>query len=344
MNVERVDIRFVLTAVCCLFPLLTACRKEVREEAPMEKRTVVFGADAPHTRSSLSGHEGDVRSLDVLVFRRQDGSLDAHARSTATGGDGNVTSVSAEVTYGLQHDWYVVANAPEDAFDAVSSKQDFVSGRVLLEGSEPYLAMYQAGSISSWPSEGPVSVYLERYACKVSVGSVTVAWEDAFAMPGGVRLGRIALVNAVASCLWSGTADQDAVWLNRMGVDTEAGEAVVADLGGVEMSGGVAVQTGSPLYCMPNGVVNGHDSANHPEWTARPTRVAVEILIGGVSNWYPVTLPSMARNTHYRVNSLTVTGPGAAGPDFPVTRDDVQFSVEIVPWSDFEVPTMYDEN
>ena len=88
---------------------------------------------------------------------------------------------------------------------------------------------------------------------------------------------------------------------------------------------------------MPNPTSNSVNSVNAPDWSIRNTRIAVELLIDGVSNWYPVDLVEMACNVHYVINSLTVMGPGSQGPDYPVVREDVNFTLFVMPWSDESV-------
>ena len=322
--------------------LLTACRKELREDGAPVRRTVVFGASAPETRSTATLHEGDVKSLDVLVFRGNR-MLDAHVRSTGPLDEsGNVSSVTADVTTGIRLEWYVFANAPEGAFDGVLSKDDLFGRRVVLDGdADGYFPMLCSGEFTEGPGEGAVSVGLERYACKVTVRSVTLDWPDAFSISGGARLGRIALVNVVAERQWTGEALADPAWYNAGGLDGNPSPMTVADLGGVQLLEGVPQDAGTPLYCMPNEYVNNDNAANSDAWTPRPTRVAVEVVIGGVSNWYPVMLPRMMRNTHYVVNNLRISGPGSIGPDWPVEREDMTFTVNINRWEDQTVVAKY---
>ena len=335
-------VKVIIAVVAGSLSLLASCSKEGGDVRDVAKRTVVFGAGAPDTRSSYSSHEGEVRSLDVLVFRKSDGMLDAHGRSTEADASGMVTTVSADVSVGMQLDWFVVANAPEDAFASVSGKDGFVSGKVLLEmDGDGYMPMSQTGVITGGESAEAVSVSLERYACKVSLGSVTLDWPEAFTMDGGARLGRLALVNVVGGSLRSGAKDADAPWYNKASLDQDATDVTVTDFGGAALQEGVPYNTYSPLYCMPNAVSNNVNSSNADGWSERPTRLCLEIVIGGVSNWYPVTLPPMERNTHYKVNNLHIVGPGSIGPDYPVVREDMNFTISVVKWEDETVIPEY---
>ena len=69
-----------------------------------------------------------------------------------------------------------------------------------------------------------------------------------------------------------------------------------------------------------------------PNLTPMPTCLAVELLVDGVSNWYPVPLPPMRRNHHYLIRTLTVLGPGADSPDAAVTRKEFTFDASVEAW------------
>jgi hypothetical protein len=172
-----------------------------------------------------------------------------------------------------------------------------------------------------------------------------VDWPDAFTSSSTVTLGRILLVNVAGSTPWSGTPAAGSLWYNRMG--TENGlppiveDMTVKDYGGLPLKEGVAVDVEATLYCLPNPTDNDVNSANAPGWSFRNTRLAVEILVGGIPNWYPVTLPAMRCNRHYLIRSLTVKGPGAIGPDWPVEREDIRFAVTVADWSDTVIPVAY---
>jgi hypothetical protein len=52
----------------------------------------------------------------------------------------------------------------------------------------------------------------------------------------------------------------------------------------------------------------------------------------------------MECNRHYVIRRFVIDGPGSQGPDFPVTREDLSFTVEVVPWTDeaVELPAFGD--
>lgn len=332
-----------ISAVFAAFSL-TSCEREPAAFAGDGRSTVSFVLGSTRTRAAVTPHEGAVTSLDVLVFRSVEGTLDNAARVASVNGE-EVRSISVELTDGASLDWYVVANAPEGAL-SFTSKAAFLEALTLLtQSTDRSLVMHGSGRLPSGPTEEPVRVALDRYSCKVTVSSVIVDWPEAFTMASSVALGRIVLVNVVGSTPWSGVPAAGEPWYNRM--DVESGlpavveDMTVKDYGGAALSPGVAYDADSPLYCMPNPTANNVNSLNTPQWSPRDTRVAVEILLDGVPNWYPVDLPAMQCNHHYLINSLTVKGPGSAGPDYPVEREDIRFTVTVLPWDETTIPVSY---
>ena len=322
--------------------LLSSCEKETAgapEPAGESRTRLTLVVSALQTRASVTPHEGDVVSLDVLAFRAGDGTLDASSRVTGSG----LTSVSADVSAGVPLRWKVVANAPSGAFASVTTEAGFESALTsLTDGTVSSLVMGASGTVTATDGTGPVSAGLDRYCCKVTVESVAFAWTDSFQETPVVTVERIALVNVVGTTPFSGVPAAGELWYNRMGIEEGLPDYVrdmtVKDYGSLPV-GPSPVDVASPLYAMPNPVSNNVNSANSPEWSERCTRVAVELKVNGTSYWYPVDLPSMECNRHYIIRRLTVTGPGSMGPDYPVTRDGVTFTVDVTPWEDNDVVT-----
>lgn len=329
-----------LLSFAVLCSITASCRKVEGPTETCPRKKVAFIINTPLTRASVSPYEGDVISLDVLVFRSSDGMLESSARSYNKGG--SVSSVIVELSKGSRPlEWFVLANVPEGQLSSFSRKTVFLEAVTkMTDGTGRSLVMAGSGVLPEGPVSWTVPVSLKRYACKVTVESLNVKWSDAFRMAKDVRLGRIALINVVGSTPYSGIPSIGVIWYNKMGIDEGLSplveELTVKDYG-IPISDGDPVFIESPLYCMPNPVSNDVTSSNTSGWSARNTRIAVEILLDGSSNWYPVDLPAMNCNKHYVIRSLTLTGPGSASPDKPVARDDVRYSVAVEPWVDGNV-------
>lgn len=334
----------VLAGLAVFTLAVASCSKEARPGVEEARRTVSFVlGDAPLTRASVTPYEDVVSSLDVLCFRSGDGLYESSNRVVARNGE-TLTGISVEVRDGISYDWYVVANAPAGAL-SYATKNLFLTGVTnLTDGTSSSLVMMGSGTVLASVGGAPVLVSLDRYSCKVTVQEVCVEWPEAFASGSSVTLGRIALVNVVGSTPWSGVASAGELWYNRMNIDYTA-PSYVQDLTvkqyGYDLAEGVAVDVASPLYCMPNPITSNKNSKNAPEWSPRSTRVAVEVVVNGFPNWYPIDLPAMSCNTHYMIKRLTVKGPGSQGPDWPVERDDMLFTVTIMPWVDGDIVPVF---
>lgn len=341
MTLKGNSVLLSLAVICCVS---VSCMKMGEPDVSESRQIVTFVLNESQTRASVTPFEGNVTSLDVLVFRSLDGLLEGSAHSY--NGGAAVSSVIVELGKESQPlEWYVLANVPEGKLSSFVRKADFLKAVTeITDGTERSLIMVGSGVFPEGAVYGTVPVSLKRYACKVTVESLTVKWPDAFRMATEVRLGRIALVNVVGSTPYSGIPTVGEIWYNKMGIDSGL-SPLIADLTvkdyGILLSDEVPFRTESPLYCMPNPTANDVTSSNTTGWSARNTRIAVEILLDGSSNWYPIDLPAMACNRHYIIRSLTLTGPGSSGPDKPVERDDVRYSVAVESWEDGEVITVF---
>lgn len=323
-----------LLAGLCLF---SCDRAEPSPAVAQWREQVVFRAGGSASRASAAPNESLVSSLDLLVFRAADGKLDAAVRSEGTGG-----SIQTSVSAGVRLRYYLLANAPAGTAGAYRDERDFLSGLTLLDhGSPDGLVMRGSGELTVTSGGGIVPVEMERYVSKVSLRSVAVD----YAAAAEVTVSRVVLVNAVGSTPWSGIPTAGELWYNRSGVDGSLPDTVrdmLVTEYGLRAQAGTSVTLQGSLYAMPNPTANGVNSSDEPAWSPRNTRVALELLVDGVPNWYPVDLPAMRCNAHYVIERLTVCGPGSDSPDKPVSREDVRFTVTVQPWDDADIGTSFD--
>lgn len=284
-----------------------------------EIRVRVVGA----TKAADEGTSDEVRTLDLLVFRSSDGMLESRSRQEGT------LSVSCSCTSGRELRWYLVANAPEGL--SFASESAFLEGVTCLSDQEESIVMHAEGSVFLSGKPEGIEARLKRYPCKISLDAIRVPWMDSEGAPSEFRLGRIAVINAVGTCHYSGIPDTDGPWLNKAEAE-DVSPLLFKDHGGtlIPSSGLFPCQT--TLYSLPNPTDSGINSSNTASWCPRNTRLCVELLAGGISYWYPVDLRGMEGNCHYRITELVVTGPGAGGPDRSITRDPVSFQLLISPW------------
>lgn len=328
-------VAFLLTGAAFI---VASCGKEGTVTEDGHRTEVRFTAGG-QTKAAVTAHESDINSLDLLVFRADNGKLDAYNRVSGS------TVVSGNLTVGMTAHYYVIANAPEHELDGYTDESDFLSGKTTLGQNGAALLMKGAGTISVVDGSPAVPVTLDRYVSKVSVQSVDVKWYDSFTTPPSFKIGRVALVNVVGDMPWSAVPAVGSVWWNRMNVshvnDGTPATANVMDMiitpsYDIDVTGSGTIALDKSLYAYPNPTDNDVNSGTNPDWSVRDTRVALEIIIDGVPNWYPVDLPGMRPNRHYVITKMTVLGPGSYTPDIPVSRSEVELEIEVKEWEETE--------
>jgi len=300
---------------------LLSCSGEKAEGLSSEVMVRVVGM----TRVADSGTTEDIRTLDLLVFRASDGVLESRSRQTGS------LSVSCRCSAGRELKWYLVANAPEEL--SFGTESAFLEGKTTLDDQTESIVMHAEGTVLLTETPAGIEARLKRYPCKVSLDALRLSWLDAEGAPGEIRLGRIALVNAVGTIPYSGIPSTEGPWYNQAAV-TDDSPLLVMDHGGAVIPSSERFPCAASLYTLPNPTDNGVNSSNTATWCPRDTRLSVELLVDGVPQWYPVDLPGMVGNCHYRITELVVMGPGAAGPDETVDRNPVAFQLLVTPWDE----------
>lgn len=329
-----------VTILAVLCAVQVGCSKQRLATSPKTDRkvSVVFNIDGEAAVKGAVAGEGDrVESLDLMVYRVSDGMLEAYKRV-----DGGLQSLRASITADKPMRWYIVANAPASALDAFWEESSFLSAVTRLEDTgSTTMVMHAEGTDTFRTGENSVDTHLFRYASKVTVKDVTVDWLGDFSTVPSCRLQTVALVNAVGTTPYSGTPTALApsaggVWYNRSTVDatlTSPLDGLLVWKTGKDISSTSPVSCDIELYTMPNPSTADLWATDMP-WSVRRTRVAVEIIIDGVPNWYAIDLPAMEGNTHYMVKNLVIKGPGMSSPDEKLVRTPVSFTLSVKPWGD----------
>ena len=321
---------FPITLPAVVLCIAAACGKGP-DRAP-DRVSVSFEALPPALTKSLSPEAEDrVETLDLLVFRADDGMLDAHARTSAS------LRVGSAVTAEIPLRWYVIANAPAAALDGYASEAEFLAGETFL-GESASLTMHAAGNgvFHAGENRSIQGIRLHRYACKVSIVELNVRWLGAFAQSPPCTLDRVALVNVRGSCPWSGTPTAEAgdLWYNPSRIDAQASsvqELLVWD-GPLPIPGPDPFPLDIPLYALPN--PSSGDGRGGGAWSPRKTRLCLRLTIDGIPNWYSADLPPMAGNRHYIVSSMIIDGPGSENPDDALVRTQISFLLQVQDWED----------
>lgn len=314
------------TGILAALLLLSGCKCLPVEETRISVR---FKADIQV--KSLPVDESSIKRLDLLAFRSIDGVIDTYASCVGQ----NLDGISAEVSAGYSLNWHLVANAPVGAFSGITREEDFLVRNTLLSHTtDTTLVMHGEGCRTFSAGDAPLMVYLKRYVSKVSVGSVRASWLDGYANAPECILETVTLVNARGQIGWGGvpSASADGLWYNRSALNDLDGTVADCLVRHPNISLGVtAVNVDAVLYTLPN-PSECSDNASVQPWAPRRTRIVLGIRTEGILQWYPIDLPSMQCNTHYRVEDLIISGPGALQPDGTIDRSSISFNVELRPW------------
>lgn len=296
--------RVIITALVAA----AACRPITVPTEP--RQSVTFEIQDATTKAS----GGEVSSLAALIFR-ENGTLDSYARC-----DGN--TVTADVSSGISLRWYLVANAP-DELAGIATQQAFLQKPSLLEHSSQWRVM--TGHGDGVLSEGEkVTVALDRIVSRVSLESIEARFlEDCF-ISSEVHLKEVFLMNVPGSCPYGMQQTSPVARLVQGGDHSQLKETLRGML--VREDGRSLDQHKRNLdysfYCCPE--------------DAQSASLVVHVDIDSEPNYYPIALPLLKCNTHYRVTNLVLLGPGAARPDEPVSRESIAFTIEITPWENEE--------
>ena len=303
----------------------------IERDVPSER--VVLRIDSFYGGSkAAASYEKSISTLDVLVFRSVDGMLDAYGRAEGQ-------QVTVDVAKGVSLDYYVVANAPAGAL-RFTDRDTFLSGISEYSDNAGSTFLFEGHGTKVFSREEQTeSVSLDRYACKVQVDDVKFSFMDTGIGHNEVVMKRVFLVNVCGTEPWSREANTGSRWYNPMAFDSSLSEALVSSFCkdiDREVTSSEPVSVDATLYCYPNPTDNAVTSLSNPQWSVRDTRVVIEVLIGGVSNYYPINIPAMESNRCYHICNVNLIGQGSGSPDILVSRNAISYTVTVNKWGEEE--------
>lgn len=326
MSFRQFDILVLAVGTLCL----GACTKAGGPSWPIDEDRVNIYVDTYYnqTKADISPDK-IVNTLDILVFRSNDGFLDAYKRTS-----GNTATISVTATIGL--DYYVVANAPANSLSSFSNKSSFLSGLATFsDGSNGNFLFLGEGSDTFDGDYNSVEVELNRYACKIAVDEIIPAFMDTDLGNNEVVFKRAYLINVNGTEPWSRIAAAGEVWYSKLSFDSSLSSGLKESFlkeHNVPVVSSESIGADDVFYCFPNPTDNDVTSATVPEWSVRDTRLVLEFSIGGVLNYYPIDIPAMESNKFYHITNVTLIGPGSSSPDILVERKSLSYSIEVNPW------------
>lgn len=286
-----------------------------------EMRLSVVGNGGPATKSADADFDGDhsvVNSVQFFVF---DGEvLDAYKKITSG------TSTTMTVKAGEKTVWAVV-NAPDISNVTTLTQLKAVSST--LANNASYFVMV-GSETETVPSEDPIEIEVKRIVSRVVVKQVTAEFTNPAYAAMSCKLVKMFLINAPADINLQLNAAPTTWYAQR------AYEAVTGLTDFLSTSGGnhelnsSAFETDCYHYCYPNPTVADSQATS---WSARHTRMVIEVLLGSETFYYPITLPVLEPGKSYEIENLTITRKGSSSPDQPISLSEADFEISVKEWT-----------
>jgi hypothetical protein len=317
-----------LAAVAATF-CTVACNKELttaKVETPSEAvqladLTLSIVGNAPATKSADADFDDDHSEVSNVQFFVFDGEvLDAYKKI------GSATSTTMTVKAGDKTVWAVV-NAPDISNVTTLTQLKAVSSTLLNNASNFVMVGSNTGTV---PSKDPIEIEVKRIASRVVVKKVTAAFSNPAYASMSCKLVKMFLINAPGDINLDLTSAPTTWYAKR------AYEAVTGLTDHLSTSGSnyelntSAFEAECRHYCYPNPTVADSQSTT---WSARHTRMVIEVLLGSETFYYPITLPVLEPGKSYEIENLTITRKGSNNPDQPISLSDATFEISVKNWT-----------
>lgn len=310
-------------AVCTV-----ACNKEVpTEKVEMPTQAVETAqlrlsikGSAPETKAweeDFDEKHSAVASVQFFVFDGE--TLDAYKK--ITGG----LSADMTVKTGTKTVWAVV-NAP-DISNVTTLTQLKAVNTTLMDNATNFVMV---GSVSAVvPSDDPIEIAVKRIVSRVVVKKVTAAFTNPAYASMDCKLEKMYLINIAANTNLALTAAPTDWYCKRV----EGAVAGLANHIGTSIGRSIkmdAYTIASTHYAYPNPTVEDSQATT---WSARHTRIVLEVTLGSERFYYPITLPVLEPGKSYEIENVTITRKGSTSPDQPVSLSDATFEIKVSDWT-----------
>ena len=310
-----------LCTVACNKELPTSKVELPSESVQMADLTLSVVGNAPATKSSNADFDDDHSEVANVQFFVFDGEvLDAYKKI------GGATSTTMTVKAGDKTVWAVV-NAPDISNVTTLTQLKAVSSTLLNNASNFVMVGSNTGTV---PSEDPIEIEVKRIASRVVVKKVTAAFTNPAYASMSCKLVKMFLINAPGDINLELTSAPTTWYAQR------AYEAVTGLTDHLSTSGGnhelntAAFETVCRHYCYPNPTVADSQATS---WSARHTRMVIEVLLGSETFYYPITMPVLEPGKSYEIENLTITRKGSNNPDQPISLSDADFEISVKEWT-----------
>lgn len=278
-------------------------------------------------------------AIKILAF-------DASGRLSGYGeNNANATDITMSIKQG-QTDIFAIVNSTEVLADVKTKAQLLAKKSLLRNNNTTYLVMtgHVTENISS--TSQTINIPVDRFASKIKIDKITMNFSSPAHQQLSCHLNGIYLTNVAGDCNFDCTS-VPTIWFNKLkdetataqeGSDLRYLKPLISDTfknkptpdAGSVLKHGESHATPHYFYCYPN---NTQKDSHDDVWSARYTRLVVEIDIDNTIYYYPINLPNLERNKLYEITNLTITGLGSDSPELPLEKGNYTVSISINDWA-----------
>lgn len=310
-----------LCTVACNKELTTAKVDTPSEAVQLADLTLSIVGNAPATKSSDADFDDDHSEVANVQFFVFDGEvLDAYKKV------GSATSTTMTVKAGDKTVWAVV-NAPDISNVTTLTQLKAVSSTLLNNASNFVMVGSNTGTV---PSEDPIEIEVKRIASRVVVKKVTAAFSNPAYASMSCKLVKMFLINAPGDINLELT-NAPTTWYAQRAYEAVTGLTDHLSTNGANHELNTsAFETECRHYCYPNPTIADSQATT---WSARHTRMVIEVLLGSETFYYPITMPVLEPGKSYEIENLTITRKGSSNPDQPISLSDATFEISVKNWT-----------
>lgn len=343
--------KILLTALAAL--TLASCSKETRlsqESIDSQACELTINIRSGEQRSTKAGnvytteldYEKAINSLQLLIFDK--GGQLRHYSTVEESYGGYTKTVSMDK--GEKHVW-AVANCWD--LSDITDEDDLKAVQVKLENNsvdeDEGFIMADSQTVNLSGSSANVTLSMRRLVGRVALYSITNNLPAAY---GALKINRVYLSNVVGNQNLMGNANPT-LWYNKEGRMDETNRNSTHIIEGnkykascesltfksvnstLSVGDVYAPEDDCVFYGMPN-TSSSFPSGFHSTFSAQMTVLVVDATINSHTYYYPVVMANgILRNCSYTVY-LTITDLGSDDPNKPVTRGDLDVTIEVSEW------------
>lgn len=305
----------------------TSCTKD-ENVAPAQvgevgKATLQVSVPVDATKATTTPSEDAVSSLQVFVFRTEDGTLDAYQSAENT-------TLTVNCTTG-EKDIVALVNAPDmteittltGLKTAVSNLSDNEINKFVMYGIDEKVNVTEGNSYET--------ITVSRLVARIGISKIT----NDFSLPQYQQMDflitGIYLVNAVGDVQYDGTSSPS-VWYNKGGNCGDLTDLLYDECDNCNLDYGESYTTWHYFYCYPNPTEAESDAASF-------TRLVVETTLDGTTWYYPVNIEGIESNHAYDIE-LTITRLGSSSADEAISMADAEFTISVTDWTEETTETV----